>query len=229
MAEPHRGNGTSDAERLRDLGREARDTGVQAAERTFDGARDSAAERAHRTGEALRDAAGRLEGDPIGRAMTMAADRLDDLSDALRRQDMRGVMDQVTGFAQRQPVLFVGGMLALGLAIGRFAAAGTGAEYAGRARDEVRHRGGTGSSGDDVPMHHTHTTAGSGAGSGAGVAAGSTPGVGVGAPSEATRPRPTATSASPGGGSMPGRSSATPTDPERQIPSTTQDPSGRPH
>lgn len=221
MAEPHRGNGTSDAERLRDLGREARDTGVHAAERTFDGARDSAAERAHRTGEALRDAAGRLEGDPIGRAMTMAADRLDDLSDALRRQDMRGVMDQVTGFAQRQPVLFVGGMLALGLAIGRFAAAGTGAEYAGRARDEARHRGGTGSSGDDVPMHHTHTASGTAAG------AGSTPG--VGAPSEATRPRPTATSASPGGGTMPGRSSATPTDPERQTPSTTHDPSGRPH
>lgn len=219
MAEPHRGNGTSDAERLRDLGREARDTGVHAAERTFDGARDSAAERAHRTGEALRDAAGRLEGDPIGRAMTMAADRLDDLSDALRRQDMRGVMDQVTGFAQRQPVLFVGGMLALGLAIGRFAGAGTGADYAGRARDEVRHRGGTGSSGDDVPMHHTHTAADSGAGSG----------TGVGGPSEATRPRPTATSASPGGGSMPGRSSATPTDPERQTPSTTHDPSGRPH
>ncbi|SOD94844.1 hypothetical protein [Caenispirillum bisanense] len=219
MADPHRGNGTSDADRLRDLVREARDTGVQAAERTFDGARDSAADRAHRTGEALRDAAGRLEGDPIGRAMTLAADRLDDLSDALRRQDMRGVMDQVTGFAQRQPVLFVGGMLALGLAIGRFAAAGTGADYAGRARDEVRHRGGTGSSGDDVPVHPTHPAAGSGAA------------VGVGAPSEATRPRPTATSASPGGGGMPGRGSAapTPTEPDRQTPSTTHDPSGRPH
>lgn len=223
MAEPNRGNGNSDAERLRALGREARDTGLDAAERSFGEARDSAAGRAQRTGEALRDAAGRLEGDPIGRAMMMAADRLDDLSDALRRQDMRGVLDQVQIFAQRQPALFVGGMLALGFAIGRVAAAGTGAEAAGRAGEEVRRRSGA----------DRHDTAPVGAAPGSATTTATTgasePGVGLGAPSEATRPRPTATSATPGGGAMPGNSGNPTFDPERQMPSTTHDPSGRPH
>lgn len=208
MAEPHRGNGGTEAERLRDLGREARDTGLHTAERTFEGARDSAAGRAQRTGEALREAAGRLEGDPIGSAMAMAADRLDELSDALRHQDLRGVLEQVQSFAQRQPALFVGGMLALGFAIGRFAAAGSGPELAGRAREEASRRTGG---------HEEPETSPGGAG------------VGLGAPSEATRPRPTATSAAPGGATMPGAATDPTVDPERQMPSTTHDPSGRPH
>lgn len=219
MAEPHRGNGSSEADRLRDLGREARDTGMNAAERTFEGARDSAAGRAQRTGEALRDAAERLEGDPIGSAMVMAADRLEELSDALRHQDIRGALEQVQTFAQRQPALFVGGMLALGFAIGRFAAAGAGPELAGRAGEEARRR--TGSGGDS----HRHETSGTSTST-----AGTTgPGVGMGAPSEATRPRPTATSATPGAGSLPTHGASRTADPERQMPSTTHDPSGRPH
>lgn len=223
MAEPHRGNGSSEADRLRDLGREARDTGMNAAERTFEGARDSAAGRAQRTGEALRDAAGRLEGDPIGSAMVMAADRLEELSDALRHQDIRGALDQVQTFAQRQPVLFVGGMLALGFAIGRFAAAGAGQDLAGRAGEEARRRTGSGDS-------HRHETSGPTTIIPGTTGSGTTdPGVGMGAPSEATRPRPTATSATPGGGTMPTHGAARPGDPERQMPSTTHDPSGRPH
>ncbi|GAA0580388.1 hypothetical protein [Caenispirillum bisanense] len=209
MADTYRGNGSdSDAERLRALGREARDSGMNAVEQGFEGVRDSAAGRARRTGEALRDAADRLEGDPIGSAMQMAADRLDDLSQALRQQDLRGMLDQVQSFAQRQPVLFVGGMMALGFALGRFAAAGSGADMASGLRDDHRR------SGSD--MRSDRLAAGPAAAS---AVAGTLSGTGTG--SEPGRSRPTATAASPTGGEM--------MPPRGGTAGTGADPGGRPH
>lgn len=162
MAESHRD--TRDSERVRAAGRDAAAMGADTASRGFDAARDSAAGRARQTGNQLRDAAGQMQDDMLGGAMRAAADRLDELSDSLRNQDLRGLLEQVEGFARRQPGLFLGGMVALGFALGRFAAAGQGAEAARHGAEAARERspsvhGGAGhhhDSGPDAPERHGH-------------------------------------------------------------------------
>lgn len=234
MAHPDRSPG-DDTERMRNAASEAGRMSRDAAEQGFGAARDTAAGRADQYSDALRDAAGRLQDDMLGNAMKAAADRLDGLSQALREQDLQGVVREVEGFARRQPALFLGGMVALGFAIGRFAAAGTGADAVGRARDAAPDRLGSGSSDHhhDRPHfeHHTHTddmdhdmasetrrqairdgdtsSPGTGAGQGAGAA-------GVGAPSEATRPVTGSPSGPPGG--LPSTQGGV--DPQHRLPPT---------
>ncbi|MGC2857172.1 hypothetical protein ACM64Y_17015 [Novispirillum sp. DQ9] len=104
------------------IGRDAR----AAVEGSFSSARDMAADNVHRAAEALHAAAGTMgQGDTVGGLINAAADRLDSASDALRGRDVGQLVRDVNAFARRQPALFIGGALLAGMALGRFATAGT--------------------------------------------------------------------------------------------------------
>lgn len=89
-------------------------------------ARDEADTQAKRAAGTLRhwadDLAGmaaKADGDSPARALaSQAADRGHRAADYLERQGIDGVMSEVQGFARRHPGMFLGGMLATGLAVG---------------------------------------------------------------------------------------------------------------
>lgn len=52
-----------------------------------------------------------------------AADGAENMANQLRDSDLKGVYDQVSGFARRQPAVFIAGAALLGFAAARFASA----------------------------------------------------------------------------------------------------------
>jgi len=58
--------------------------------------------------------------DTIANVTDMAADRVRQLSDYLRRHEVEDLMDDVEDFARRQPALVLGGAFALGVLTARF-------------------------------------------------------------------------------------------------------------
>jgi hypothetical protein len=67
------------------------------------------------TGESLREKNGTIAG-----YADSAASQLERLSTQLRDRDVSELMDEVSAFARRQPALFIGGGVALGLVAARF-------------------------------------------------------------------------------------------------------------
>lgn len=112
-----------------DLRREASELGNtarSAVEDSLSSARNIAAENVGRAGEALHAAAEHLgRNDAFGGLIDAAATQLDSASSALRDRDMNKLMHDAGDFARRQPALFIGGAVALGFALGRFATAGS--------------------------------------------------------------------------------------------------------
>jgi hypothetical protein len=70
--------------------------------------------------DALRHTSRRLEGNVVGPLIGKAAERVEQISDALDRTDLRQVVRDVENFARREPVLFLGGAFAAGLLGARF-------------------------------------------------------------------------------------------------------------
>lgn len=74
-------------------------------------------------GEAMRSAANHLhetDDDRVASYVDMAADQLDSTAQYLRQRDIRGLVDDLDGFARRRPEVFLGGMFLAGLGISRF-------------------------------------------------------------------------------------------------------------
>ena len=70
---------------------------------------------------ALRKAANDLrDGSPQERTFGYLANTLADASDSVREKDLGEMLDDVTGFARRNPLLFIGGAALLGFAATRF-------------------------------------------------------------------------------------------------------------
>jgi hypothetical protein len=111
------------AERTKEVAREAaRRAGERAAARAS-AQKDEAADRAEQVALALRRTAGSLreEGEgSIASYTERAAERVSALSSALRDGDVRTLVSRVEGFARREPGLFLGGSIALGIAVARF-------------------------------------------------------------------------------------------------------------
>nr|UXE45863.1 hypothetical protein Hi04_10k_c5380_00015 [uncultured bacterium] len=74
--------------------------------------------------QALRQSGDQLRskdtGMPVGQYISTAADRVERLSDYLRRSTVSNMMGEVEQFARRQPAVFIGGALMLGLLGARF-------------------------------------------------------------------------------------------------------------
>jgi ElaB/YqjD/DUF883 family membrane-anchored ribosome-binding protein len=106
-------------EQARELASDAKTRARAAAGRR----KDAVADQVHGFASAFRSAAGdlnqreqRFGADCCGQM----ADSLDQVSEALRRRDITEFVGSVEEFARRQPVAFIGGTVAAGLALGRF-------------------------------------------------------------------------------------------------------------
>jgi uncharacterized protein YjbJ (UPF0337 family) len=109
-----------------DLKGQARDLAGDAKARTravADRQKDAVAEQVHGFASALRSAADDLnqrEQRFGAGCFEQVAEGLEQVSEALRRRDLADFVEGVEDFARRQPVAFLGGTLAAGLALGRF-------------------------------------------------------------------------------------------------------------
>lgn len=99
------------------------DQAKKSAESRISGGKERAAESLSQVAEALRHTGERLQ-DQDASGLTdyvvRAADQVDAASRYLQRRSFGDVLDDVGGFARREPALFLGGAFALGLLGGRF-------------------------------------------------------------------------------------------------------------
>lgn len=104
---------------------QARDAAVTSAAARAETAKDRAADEVSSVATALRRASAELrEGSPQERTFGQIAETLAEMSDGLRDKDMRDIVHDVSGFARRNPLAFLGGAALLGFAATRFAKAG---------------------------------------------------------------------------------------------------------
>jgi hypothetical protein len=129
--EPGRGGSAKSADEERTLTSEAQqvasdlaDKATRTAERQFSGGKERAVQVIGQVAEALRHSGQTLASstdmpmvkDYLGRA----ASKIDGLSGYLQRKSLTDVVGDVEQFARREPALFTGGALLLGLLGGRF-------------------------------------------------------------------------------------------------------------
>ncbi len=89
-------------------------------------ARDSMAEEVSDFASALRTAAGELRsGSPQERTLGQIAEGLADASDTIRNKDLGEAARDISDFARRNPLAFLGGAALVGFAATRFAKAST--------------------------------------------------------------------------------------------------------
>lgn len=81
--------------------------------------KDRAVNTIHGVAEAVRNAGQNLEG-PLPALADRAADGIDKVSSFLESHEIRDAVRGVERFARREPALFIGGAVALGLVAGRF-------------------------------------------------------------------------------------------------------------
>jgi hypothetical protein len=109
---------------------EVREYAREAAEERFRQGKDYASSEVEAQAARLR-AAGSEWGDDSypAQAAGYLADGLSQAADAIREQDLNGLMDDVTQFARRNPGMFLGGAALLGFAIARVMKASERAEH----------------------------------------------------------------------------------------------------
>ena len=89
----------------------------------FDEQKSQAADRLSNVANALRQTGENLESqheDTFGQYARAAADQLEQFSNTLQNKNMNELLNEVQGFARRQPELFIAGSLAAGFLLGRF-------------------------------------------------------------------------------------------------------------
>ncbi|MCX7568193.1 hypothetical protein OS189_17770 [Sulfitobacter sp. F26169L] len=87
-------------------------------------AKDAAADEVKGVASALRTAAEEMRsGSPQERTFSQIAEGLADASDAMRDKDLSEMVGAVTGFAKRNPMVFLGSAALIGFAATRFAKA----------------------------------------------------------------------------------------------------------
>ncbi len=93
--------------------------------------KDSVAEEVSGVASALRTAAGEMQrGSPQERTFGQIAEGLADASEAIRNKDLGEVARDLSGFARRNPLIFLGGAALVGFAATRFAKATSNVETA---------------------------------------------------------------------------------------------------
>lgn len=112
------------ADDVRNKAAQARDTAADAIHTTAVGAKDGVADEISSIGNALRRASDDLRsGSPQERTFGQMASTLADLSDTVRDKDLGEMVDDLSNFARRNPIAFMGGAALLGFAGVRMAKA----------------------------------------------------------------------------------------------------------
>ncbi len=113
-------------DRLKDTAGDAVDRATETAQKAVGTKVESQLERAadmlDHVADAVRKTGDQLQAEQpqVGGAAHAAADQVERASSFLRQSDMQSIVGEVEDFARRQPVLFVGGALALGALAARF-------------------------------------------------------------------------------------------------------------
>ena len=109
------------ARRIKDSASSVIDRGKEAAAEAVNEGVDRVAGSAESAASALRRAAADVDSDHawIGSALRKGADGLERASQSLSGGDFTRALDDLNGFARRQPALFLGASLALGFALAR--------------------------------------------------------------------------------------------------------------
>jgi hypothetical protein len=93
----------------------------QQIEQKFDSGRDKAIDKIETVSEALRGAGEKLEGTgPLPDLADKAAEGIDRLAHYFENKSVTDIVRSVESFARREPALFLGGALAMGVIAGRF-------------------------------------------------------------------------------------------------------------
>lgn len=109
------------ARRIKDSASNLIDRGKEAAASTVEKGAERARSSAQSTAGALRRAADDVETDNrwIGSALRKSADGLERAATSLEGGDISRAVDDLNGFARRNPALFLGASLAVGFALAR--------------------------------------------------------------------------------------------------------------
>lgn len=121
------------AANLADQAKDTADSAVQSATKAAatqaDAAKTSVADEVSGVASALRTAADEMRsGSPQERTFGQIAEGLADASDALRDKDLGTMVHDVTGFARKNPLAFLGGAVLIGFAATRFIKASGGSD-----------------------------------------------------------------------------------------------------
>lgn len=150
----NRGAGTEALSDAQKAGQRLGDDASGLAQDTYDQARRAAEGQAERTkgaaasevenvANALRKAAGDMrQGSPQERTFGQIADSLADASEAIRDRDLGQIAGDVSNFAKRNPLAFLGGAALAGFAVTRFAKASQSTPRGGSSEDDVPGRSG---------------------------------------------------------------------------------------
>lgn len=118
------GKAGSTAAELKSRASEAMSSAKEEATHRAEGAKSSIANEMSDVARALRSATDDLRGNSTSRrTVDWVADRIEGMSQAMRNRDTSQLMSDVSGFAKRNPALFLGGAALVGFAISRFAKA----------------------------------------------------------------------------------------------------------
>jgi hypothetical protein len=90
-------------------------------EQRIDRAKEAGVEKAETVSEALRDAGGKLDGTgPLPELAEKAAAGIENLARFIENKSVGDLFTGIDRFARREPALFLGGAVALGIVAGRF-------------------------------------------------------------------------------------------------------------
>lgn len=118
------------AEQTKAAAQTAAEDAKSAAMNRADGAKHRAADEVSGVASALRTAAEEMRsGSAQERTVGQIAESLADASDAIRDKDLGTMVDDVSNFARRNPLVFLGGAALLGFAATRFAKASNKHDY----------------------------------------------------------------------------------------------------
>jgi hypothetical protein len=122
----------STTDRLRDKAAGLAGQAKEQASSMFDQRKSTAVSEIDGLVSALRQAGGQLEGSQVaGRLITTAAERLESVSRAIDGRSLDDLKDDVERLARRNPAIFLGGAMAIGLIAARFLKS-SGSSYSSR-------------------------------------------------------------------------------------------------
>ncbi|GGL75281.1 hypothetical protein [Wenxinia marina] len=109
------------ADAAKRTGRDAQAAVTDEVRRRGESAKSATADEIHTVSEALRKAARDLQdGSPQERTFGYLADNLATMSDTVRDKDIGEMVDDLSAFARRNPLMFLGASALVGFAVARF-------------------------------------------------------------------------------------------------------------
>ncbi|MBY5987839.1 hypothetical protein [Roseovarius atlanticus] len=115
--------------KVKDMVNDGKEAVTKEAEARMDDVRDDVAEHADTVSSAARKAAGEFEDyDAVNSILTQASEAVENATNRLRERSIPDLVDDVSAFARRNPLLFLGGAALAGFAAARFLSASAPAE-----------------------------------------------------------------------------------------------------